>query len=56
MCQRFLQLLVRVVLLKCLAANLMLGLVPMHDHKPEIVVVAFAEHAGGGGKVAAQWC
>jgi len=27
------------------------------SHKPEIVVVAFAEHAGGGGgKVAAQWC
>jgi len=41
--------LVRVVLLKCLAANLMLGLVPMPSHKPEIVVVAFAEHAGGGG-------
>jgi len=47
--------LLRVVLLKCLAANLMLGLAP--SHKPEIVVVAFAEHAGGGGgKVAAQWC
>jgi len=35
----------------------MLGLVPMRPVMPEIVVVAFAEHAGGGGgKVAAQWC